>query len=87
MLTGSVVYFWQRPKDEKVVGGMPQYTDPNGRYTFRYPSNWKVLDRVPQKFRSVPLYGEDGDLEGWLNGKMMAGTCRGPVLQNTDDEN
>lgn len=70
------------PTDE-----MMTYKDPMGRYTFRYPSNWKILDKVPEKFRAAPSYLEGGNLEEWLNGKMMEESCIGPILQNISDPN
>lgn len=72
----------QTPTDQMII-----YKDPNSRYTFRYPSSWKVIDKVPEKFRAATSYVESGDLEEWLGGKMMAETCRGPILQNTSDTN
>lgn len=76
-----------QPTSSSAADEMMQYTDPNGRYTFRYPSSWKILDKVPEKFRATPSYVEDGDLKKWLGGKMMAETCSGPVLQNMEDRN
>ncbi len=61
------------------------YTDPSGNYKFSYPSNWEVLDKVPDKFRARPSYVESGNIKEWLSGKMLGESCRGPVLQNTSD--
>lgn len=63
------------------------YSDPDGRYKFSYPSNWKVLEKVPEKFRLKPSYVETDNIEEWLSGKMLGETCGGPIIQNTSDTN
>ncbi len=75
---------------------MKVYNDSNNRFSFSYPSNWKIVSSVPEKYldhdiSSKPNWKEYyNSTEGqnyWLSGKMFVGNCRGPILQNINDGN
>jgi hypothetical protein len=76
------------------VGQTNLYTDISGRFTFSYPKDWKIVPSVPEEFKYRDYSGRQDwkdffnspeGLSWWLEGKMFAGECRGPVLQNTLD--
>ena len=72
------------------------YTDPQNRYTFSYPSQWKIIQKIPDNFLNHDFSSKPNwrdyinspeGLSWWLDGKMFLGNCRGTMLQNTDDTN
>jgi hypothetical protein len=73
------------PRDSDV---MKTYKSPDGLYSFSYPTNWAVLEGVPERFlhSEDTLYHRDPP-ETWLNEKIFNETCNGPILQKTDNQN
>lgn len=87
----AVVHLKQISDVEKIadqtqdISNWKTYSDPQKIYSFQYPSNWEVLDEVPQNYKSV-LFDPSisgWKLEDWLNSKMFTDKCRGPILRNT----
>lgn len=81
-----------------LLKGHVKYTSTENDYEFYHPKEWKVISEVPDNFMYVEMFnnlvGQEGvdwfnteaGLNTWLNGKMFTKkTCRGPILQNTND--
>ncbi|OGH10466.1 MAG: hypothetical protein A2857_02105 [Candidatus Levybacteria bacterium RIFCSPHIGHO2_01_FULL_36_15] len=50
----------------------------NNTYTFQYPLNWNVVDKIPEAYKTKPF-----GTVGWKEGKMF-GDCKDAVLQNSN---